>query len=85
MGVGQAVLVNIWIYPATIAARNLTGYKVTITKPDGSTDVVGPMTSYSGDATAWFTFVPTETGEWKLKFDFPGGYFPQAFMLILTI
>jgi len=78
IGVGQSALVNIWIYPATIAARNLTGYQVTITKPDGSEQVVGPMTSYSGDATAWFTFVPTETGEYKFVFEFPGGYFPPG-------
>ncbi len=78
IGVGQTLLVNIWIYPATIAARNLTGYTVTITKPDGHTETIGPMTSYSGDATAWFPYEPNQIGEYKFKFTFPGGYFPAG-------
>ncbi len=78
IGVGQSLLVNMWIYPSTIAARNLTGYEVTITKPDGHTETIGPMTSYSGDATAWFSYVPDQAGTWKLKFTFPGGYFPAG-------
>jgi hypothetical protein len=76
VGVGQSILVNMWVFPPCIPARNLTGYTVTLTKPDGTTDIVGPMTSYSGDATAWFEYPADQVGEWTLKFDFPGGYFP---------
>ncbi len=38
VGVGQTVLVNIWSTPAANAQRNLRGYHVTITKPDGTKD-----------------------------------------------
>ena len=43
---------------------------VTLTKPDGTTATVGPITSYQGDATAWFEYVMDQVGTWKIKFDF---------------
>ena len=66
-----------WLNPATHASRYLSDYKVTITKPDGETDV-RVMDSYQADTTAWFEFVADQLGEWKLKFDFPGGYYPAG-------
>jgi hypothetical protein len=36
------------------------------------------MDSYEGDATAWFEWIADEVGEWTIKFDFPGGYFPAG-------
>jgi hypothetical protein len=50
---------------------------VTIIKPDDSTDVVTTNT-FIGDATAWFEYVADQVGTWKLKFEFPGGYFPAG-------
>ena len=35
-------------------------------------------TQYHADATAWFEYVPTKVGNYTLKFDFPGGYFPAG-------
>ena len=77
VGKGQAVLVNLWLNPATHVSRYMNDYKVTITKPDGTTETK-TMDSYQADTTAWFEFTPDQTGEWKLKFDFPGGYFPAG-------
>ncbi|MDH5771468.1 MAG: hypothetical protein OEZ25_09315, partial [Candidatus Bathyarchaeota archaeon] len=77
VGLDQVFLVNIWIIPATHASRYLTGFKVTITKTDGTQDVI-TMDSYIGDATAWFEYVADQVGTWKLKFEFPGGYFPAG-------
>jgi hypothetical protein len=77
IGLGQSFLVNIWTTPATHAARHHEGYKVTITKPDGATDVI-EIDSYPADATAWFEYVADQVGEWKLKFEFLGTYFPVA-------
>ncbi|XHH08798.1 MAG: PQQ-binding-like beta-propeller repeat protein [Candidatus Bathyarchaeia archaeon] len=77
VGQSQTVLVNLWLNPATHASRYLSDYKVTITKPDGSTEVV-MKDSYKADTTAWFEFVPDQVGNWKLKFEFPGGYFPAG-------
>ena len=77
LGVGQTLLVNVWITPGVFVGNYFVGYVVTITKPDGTTEKV-TLNSYNGDATSWFEYVPTTIGTYKLKFDFPGGYFPAA-------
>jgi len=78
VGVGQTVLVNVWTTSPISPMRFEPGYRVTITKPDGTKTVVGPMNSYCADATAWFEFVVDAVGTWKLKFDFAGAYFPAG-------
>ncbi|HLN46123.1 MAG TPA: PQQ-binding-like beta-propeller repeat protein [Candidatus Sulfotelmatobacter sp.] len=77
VGVGQTFLVNMWLNPATHASRYLSDYKVTITKPDGKQDVI-TMDSYQADTTAWFEYIADQLGTWKLKFEFPGGYYPSG-------
>jgi len=77
VGVDQTILVNIWISPGLSSSLYLSDYKVTITDPDGNEDVI-TMDSYQADATAWFEYVVDQVGTWKLKFEFPGGYFPAG-------
>jgi hypothetical protein len=78
IGLGQALLVNMWIVPSTNNQRFLNGYTVTIVKPDGTEEVIGPLNSYQGDATSWFEYVVDQVGEWKLKFNFAGDWFPNG-------
>ncbi len=77
VGLGQQVLVNIWLLPAPHTQRALRDMKVTITKPDASQEVL-TMDSYPADGTAWFEYVVDQIGEWKFKFNFPGMYFPAG-------
>jgi hypothetical protein len=77
IGVGQTLLVNLWLNPALHVSRYFSDYAVTITSPSGETEVI-KKDSYRADTTAWFEYVPTEVGTYKLKFDFPGGYFPPG-------
>jgi hypothetical protein len=77
VGVGQTILVNMWMEPGLNPNWYFTGYKVTITKPDGTTETK-TLNSYPADATAWFEYVPDQIGTYKLKFDFPGSYFPAG-------
>ncbi len=77
VGVGQTILVNIWLDPGPSYARYLSDYKVTMTKPDGSKEEI-VLDSYPADGTAWFEYKVDQVGIWKLKFDFPGGYFPAG-------
>ncbi|HLN45248.1 MAG TPA: PQQ-binding-like beta-propeller repeat protein [Candidatus Sulfotelmatobacter sp.] len=77
VGIGQPVLVNVWLDPGPSYVRHLNDYKVTFEKPDGTTEVI-TLNSYPADGTAWFEYVPTQIGTWKLKFEFPGGYFPAG-------
>jgi hypothetical protein len=78
IGVGQSLLVNMWSSPGMYHAFYMAGYKVTIQDPDGEEEVVGPLKSYLGDATAWFEYVPQKAGTYKLKFEQPGTYLPAG-------
>ncbi len=83
IGVGQPLLVNMWLVPPLPAARAMIqAYVVTITKPDGTKDTVGPMDSFTGDTTAWFQYAPDQVGTYKFKFDFLGEYFPAGRYLL---
>jgi hypothetical protein len=54
------------------------GFKITIQKPDGTTEVIGPFNSYLGDDTAWLQYVVDQVGTWKFKFEQPGTYIPKG-------
>src|SRR5665647_158849 len=77
VGIGQPILVNVWLDPGPSYVRHFTGFKITLTRPDGTTDVV-TVNSYPADGTAWFEYTPDQVGNWKAKFEFPGGYFPKG-------
>ena len=77
IGKGQSLLVNVWITPGVHVATYLTGFKVTITKPDDTTEII-TLNSYQGDATSWFEYVVDQLGTWQFDFDFPGGYWPPG-------
>ena len=79
IGMGQPVLVNLWLEPPVAYNRFFSGYNVTITKPNGDKDVIGPLNSYQGDSTAWDHYVVDQTGAWKFTFNFPGNYFPAGY------
>ena len=78
IGIGQELLVNAWTIPAPGANRAHTGYTITITKPDGTTYVVGPVNSFVADGTYWFTYVPDQIGTWKIQFTYAGDYYPAG-------
>ncbi len=78
IGLNQQVLVNIWLTPGTQRARYGVGYTVDIIKPDGTNDTVGPMQSYFGDNTAWFTYTMNQVGTWRFKFHQAGVYYPAG-------
>ena len=79
VGVGQPILVNLWISPALASNSRFLpkGYKVTITKPDGTKDVL-TLDSEPATTATWFEYTPNQVGEWKLKVDFLGTYFPAG-------
>ncbi len=77
VGVGQMILVNTWVIPAPNANKKFLDQKVTITDPDGDTDVV-TQDSYVADGTTWFEWVVDKVGTWKFKYEFPGMFFPAG-------
>jgi len=79
IGIGQSLLVNMWLHPPTSVSRNFSkAFVVTFEKPDGTLDVMPALDSFAGDASAYFEYVPDAIGEWRVKFEFLGTYFPPA-------
>jgi hypothetical protein len=80
IGVGQTLLVNFWINPALPSNDVIIpegGYVITITKPDGTKDI-RTMRSEPATAANWFQYVPDQVGQYSLKFEFLGTYFPTG-------
>ena len=75
IGQGQSVLINLWLEPPVAYQRYFSGYTVTVTKPDNTTETIGPVNSYQGDATAWVQYSVDQIGTYKFKFNFAGNYF----------
>jgi len=75
-GVGQTVTVGFWLQIPPPTAVGAAGdrwhnFKVTVTKPDGTTETLGPFTSDDTGGT-WTAYTPTELGNYSFVFDFPG-------------
>ncbi len=76
VGVNQAAFVNFWLDKVPPTANGAygdrwQGFTVTVTKPDGTTQTLGPFSSddVGGSHT---TFTPTATGSYNFVFNFPG-------------
>ena len=76
VGVGQEGFIVMWIdkVPPTAAGtggERWEGYRVKITKPDGTIQTLGPFIS---DATSAFAtlYTPDQIGEYSFEFTFPG-------------
>jgi hypothetical protein len=75
VGVGQQTLIVFWMSQLPPTATGDTGYrwqnlKVIITKPDGSTDSLGPF--YSDPVGGGFTsYTPDMSGTYTFNFSFP--------------
>jgi hypothetical protein len=76
LGVGQQALLVMWIDKPPPTANGIYGDRwidmtITITKPDGSQETLGPFKSDdAGGYTA--TYTPTVTGEYSAVMNFPG-------------
>jgi hypothetical protein len=80
IGIGQTLIVNMWITPGVSSNNRLIpqGYVITITKPDGTVDK-RTISSEPATAASWFELVPDQLGTWQFKFDFLGTYFPAGY------
>ncbi len=78
IGLNQLALINLWLEPPSQYNRYFSGFTVTITKPSGETETIGPLNSYQGDATNYVTYKVDEVGDWKFKFNYAGNYFPNG-------
>ena len=74
-GVDQTVDVIIWGQPIPPGSGDVFhDFTVTITKPGGTTQTLGPIDSWPVGAQI-FRYTPTELGEYTFKLNYPGDYF----------
>jgi hypothetical protein len=78
VGVNDYVEVTVWLEPLPPTDADVFhGFKVTITKPDGSTEVKDGLTS-STVGSQYFTYTPTSVGTYSFEFSYPGETFPNG-------
>ena len=71
VGVGQEVLIHVGITTAlTNVAMGWDGLTVTVTKPDGNTETLGPFRTDATGGTGT-VYVPSMTGNYTLQTHFP--------------
>ena len=79
VGVNQQVQVTIWLSP--IPPESYVDYfhdlTVTITKPDGTTEIKGPLTSFAMGGQ-FFEYTPNSVGTYTFKFSYPGETFSST-------
>jgi hypothetical protein len=78
VGVGQYTTIVCWLdrYSPTSGGANgqvWDGWTLKITKPDGSTQIIGPWTCSSALASDFKVFVPDQIGNYTIVFSWPGG------------
>jgi hypothetical protein len=76
VGVGQQVLIVFWLNWVPPTAGGTTGdrwqgFKIDVTKPNGEVEHLGPFVS-DPVGSAYTPYTPTELGEYKVNFTFPG-------------
>jgi hypothetical protein len=75
VGVNQLVDVTAWLEPIPITATDkFHNMQVTITKPDGTTETRGPLTS-SPIGSQYFEFTPSMIGIYKFQMSYAGETF----------
>jgi hypothetical protein len=75
VGIEQTVLICLRVEPspttAGITSGGWEGITVVATRPDGSTETIGPFTTDSTGATSFY-YTPDRVGHWTFQMSFPG-------------
>ncbi|MDR2699724.1 MAG: PQQ-binding-like beta-propeller repeat protein [Nitrososphaerota archaeon] len=74
VGLGQEILINMWISPAPGAHRMYHNLTVIITNPDGK-QFEYTVDTYHSDGTMWMPYVCDQVGEWFFQIVYPGETF----------
>lgn len=76
VGVGQETLLKCGISEAAPSASyGWSGITITVTKPDGTTETLGPFTTDSTGST-YTTYVPDQLGNYTVTTNFPNNTYP---------
>ncbi|MBT0158716.1 PQQ-like beta-propeller repeat protein, partial [Candidatus Bathyarchaeota archaeon A05DMB-2] len=77
VGVGQPVKIYMWVdtpLPSAAATNDIrrTGYKLTVTAPDGKTEVKEWAVIADTTGVQYYSYTPNQVGTYTLKFDYAG-------------
>ncbi|MCX7596750.1 MAG: hypothetical protein N2235_24000, partial [Fischerella sp.] len=77
VGVNQQVFITFWldkVLPGALASNDIRfhDYKLTITKPDGTTEVKTFTVVQDTTSSQYMLYTPTQVGTYTFKFEFPG-------------
>ena len=77
IGIGQYTTIVMWLDQIPLTGSGVygdrwEGYKLEITKPDGSKEIIGPFTCESPTANAWVQYAPDQVGKYTIVFSWPG-------------
>jgi outer membrane protein assembly factor BamB len=77
VGVGDYALIVMWTdrYPPTaygLGGDRWRGFKLDITKPDGTKQTIGPIEPTSQVASAYIAYTPDQIGDYTIVFSWPG-------------
>jgi outer membrane protein assembly factor BamB len=77
IGVGQYTTIVVWVdeNPPTASGTSgprWSGYKLDITKPDGSKETIGPFTERSATGSDFVQYTPDQVGTYTIVFSWPG-------------
>ncbi len=77
VGVNQPVTIVVWLDRISPTGNGLegqrwNGFKIDITKPDGSIDTIGPFQCSSTVASDFKAYTPTQIGTYSIVFSWPG-------------
>jgi len=76
IGLGESTLIKMGIsQQAPSASYGWSGITVTITKPDGTTETLGPFTTDSTGST-YTRYTPTQVGNYTVTTNFPNNTYP---------
>ncbi len=78
VGVGQHVTIQMWLVEFdpranTYLGKTFENFTVLITKPDGTTQTLGPFTAFD-NSFANTIYAPDKVGNYTAKFTFPGNH-----------
>ena len=77
IGVGQPISIVMWLdqFPPTAAGTTgprWEGFKLDITKPDGTKETIGPFLCESAVGSSWVPYTPDQVGTYTIVFSWPG-------------
>jgi hypothetical protein len=78
IGIYQQMVFWMYVSPPPPSSEYFHNFTITLTKPDGGTQIMGPYTSHPA-GTVPVAYTPDQLGNYSVEFNFPGEVFDVPF------